>query len=736
MKMNRPTPLSLAVCMALSQLTLSNGVSAELTGERKVFALDKVTVAATLTEKSIGDVASSVNVLNNEDLENINASDIKNMLRYETGVTVGTGGGQASRFGYKGFNIRGMDENRIKIMVDGIDQADSFAPSGSPYQRAGRNYVDIDAMKQIEILKGPASSLYGSDAIGGVVAFTTKDPADYLRPDGNDTAMSVKMQYRGADEELSETLTLANRTGKLDTMLVYTHRDAGEQENYDDTIGGTGAARTEPDPVDYDSDNYLAKAQYQINDRHRIGLVVENFESYTKTDVQSKLEGSYTDYYIGKDTVTRERYGIFHEWQANTALFDSLRWTLDQQTSESDQDTHHVYRGARRVKAYTQEEESLDFQAQFDKQWQEHQFTYGVSYETTDTTNVTDTLYLDSPSQNTYDRYIPLVESKSIGAFLQDQITLMDGKLLLIPGVRYDKFEANPDLDNTFQPPTAITGELTDHDSDKFTFRLGSVYKLTDEYSIYGNYSQGFKSPEVIDSYYGSHRNYGPGSNYLSLPNPDLKPEESDSFEIGFRANGQHGSFQISAFYNEYTNFIESAAVDNTYEGVTYDSVTQNVNIDEVTIKGVELQGALWLDSALGAPMGTSLQMSIAYADGENDTNGEALDSISPLKGVFGLSYDSPSSNWGSTLNWTLVAEKESKDTSSSNDITTAGYGTVDLTAYYHFGEHFTLRGGIYNLNDKKYNEWEDVRELSATADLDRYTQPGRNFSLSATYTF
>lgn len=728
----KPAPLSLAICLALSQQAI-----AEQATERKVYSLDKVTVAATLTEQSLENVANSVSVLSSDDIEKINATTIENMVRYETGVAVGSQGGQGARFGLKGFNIRGIDENRVKIMVDGISQADAFVPAGSPYQRAGRNYIDIDSMKQIEILKGPASSLYGSDAIGGAVSFSTKDPADYLSTNGDDTSASIKVQHTSADDALSETLTLANRTGNLDSLLVYTHRDAHEQENHgDDNVGGTGAERTKPDPVDYDSDNLLVKLQYQLNDEHRIGLVIEDFESFTKTDVQSKLSGSYSDYYVGKDTVSRQRYGIFHAWQADNSVFDSLRWSLDKQTSESDQDTHHVYQSARRIKDYLQEEESLNFSAQFNKQWQQHEFTYGFNYEDTDTTNVTDTLYLDTPASNTYDRYIPLIESTSMGAFFQDQITLLDGQLLLTPGVRYDKFEASPKTDTTFTPPAEIGQELTDHDSDKFTFRLGAVYKLTDVYSLFGNYSQGFKSPEVIDTYYGSYRNYGPYGTYLSLPNPELKPEESDSFEMGFRVNNDLGSLQISAFHNNYTDFIESVTLDNVYNGVTYSQVSQNVNIDEVTIQGVELQGSLWLDNAFGAPMGTSLQASIAYADGENDTNDEPLNSISPLKGVFGLSYDAPSNTWGSTLNWTLVDKKDSSDIADETGAATHGYGIVDLSLYYNIGEHLSLRGGLYNLTDKKYSQWEDVRGLTDTTNLDTYTQPGRNLSLSATYAF
>lgn len=710
----------------------------------KTFTLDKVTVAATLTEQKIVDVASSVSVISTEDMEAHGATNIRDIVRYEPGVAVGTQAGDGARFGFKGFNIRGLDENRVKIMVDGVDQADSFVPAGSPYQRAGRNYIDIDSMKQVEILKGPASTLYGSDALGGAVAFTTKDPSDYLNEKGDDTSASIKLQHNSVDSSFAQTLTLANRTGNLDSLLVYTRRNADEVEKHSDANKDIpGSDRTEADPVNYESDNYLAKLQYQLNDKHRIGLTIEDFKSYTETDVQSKLEGSYSDYYDGEDTVTRKRYGIFHSWEADTALFDKVHWTIDKQYSESDQDTHHVYRGDHRLKAYRQEEENLKVNIQFDKNIGVHQLTYGASYEDTDLTNVTDTFNFDDPSSNTFDRYVPLVEGKNYGAFFQDQITLLDGKLILTPGVRYDKFEAKPQTDDKFTPASAIEEELTDHKSDKVTVRLGSVYKFDDTYSVFAQYSQGFKSPDLIDMYYGSHRNYGPGFNYLTLPNPELDPEESDSYEIGFRANGNLGNFEITAFYNDYKNFIEEDTLGDSYNGSSYDSVSQQVNLEDVTIKGLELRAAIWLDTAINAPAGTSLQLSMAYAKGTNETNNEPIASVTPLNAVIGLSYDSPTNIWGSTLNWTLVEEKNENDIPTLTErgspvqaASTHGYGTLDLTAYYNVTENFAVKGGFYNLGDKKYSEWENVRGLKATTNLDSKSEPGRNFNISATYTF
>jgi len=424
-------------------------------------------------------------------------------------------------------------------------------------------------------------------------------------------------------------------------------------------------------------------------------------------------------------------------------LFDQVHWSLDWQDSVMDQETSSIYDAPgptaprARIKDYTHQEETWMLSAQFDKTFKNHQLTYGFEYEETELTNQQDTLYPTDPADNDYDRAVPLVDGTSYGVYLQDQISFVDDRVLITPGIRYDRFKAEPSTDTSFNPPSATTQDLTDHDSDKVTFHLGGVFKITEVTSVFAQYSEGFKSPDLIDLYYSTERNYGPGNHFLTRPNPDLKPEESDSIEFGLRFNGDLGNLELTSFHNQYKDFIESTSVNATFGGTTYDGVTQSRNIDEVSISGFEARGAIWLDQFMGAPEGTSFQGSIAYAEGDNETDDTPLDSIAPLKAVFGLSYDAPSERWGSTLHWTLVKAKDKNEVSDNTNFTTSGYGILDMTAYYNPIKSLTIRGGVFNITDKEHTIYEDVRELAAsTTDLDLYTQPGRNFSISATYNF
>ncbi len=716
--------LALAIMAATASLVQAGIVLAEESqkiNENQPTLMGQITVTASRIEKQLKDVAGSVAVIDDEQIENELARNIQDLVRYEPGVSVGSNG----RTGAEGFNIRGMEGNRVKVMVDGVDQPQQF-DSGFTYQRSQRNFIDIDTLKSVEIVKGPSSSLYGSDAIGGIVAYQTKDPSDYLASTGDDTAASVKASYTSVDEGFSETFTLANRTGQLESLLVYTRRDYNETETFEGA-DVTGSGRGKADPVDAGSDNLLGKLQYQINDNHRVGLTAEYLNSKSEIELKSG-EDVLPSETTGKDKLRRSRVGIFHEWDAGLAFFDSMEWQLDWQDSETVQKTYVPAYGRYndRVKDYAYGEESLKLSIQFNKSLKlaglNHSLVYGVDLQKVETRN--DNATYESGKSAKDETYIPKVTNLTYGLFIQDDIQLSKN-LTLIPGLRYDSYDYSPDGNNNQGT------EASDSKGDKLTARLGAVYDLNDSYSLFGQFSQGFKAPGLYEMYY-----YRDGGFYMQQANPDLKPEESDSIEIGLRGEKSIGSFEITGFFNRYDNFIDTRS---DYSNPAYPyGITQYQNVDRAEIKGVEFRGQLWLDEALNTPVGTSLRASVAYADGENREDGEALNSVAPLTGVIGLSYDDLSGNWGGEVLWTLVKGKDDSDVSNSDvnsgetQFNPGGYGLVDLTAYYSPVDDITLRAGLFNIADKKYYSQTDVRGRADNyAGLDRYSQPGRNFSVS-----
>ncbi|MBO9484086.1 TonB-dependent hemoglobin/transferrin/lactoferrin family receptor [Salinisphaera sp. G21_0] len=731
MKFSKNT-LALAVMAATVSLAQTAPVLAETASEStdknyQPTLMNQVTVTATRSEKQLKDVSGAVTVIDSEQLENDIVQNIRDMVRYEPGVQVISGRG-----GPDSFTIRGMGGNRVKITVDGVNQAQQL-DAGGDFLRSQRNFVDVETLKAVEIVKGPASSLYGSDAIGGMVAFQTKDPSDLLARGGDDSYAGVKAGYSSANEGFTETLSLANRTGKLETMAIYTRRDHKQM----DTHSGAdvdGNNRGQANPSETGLNNLLTKAKYQINDSHRVGLTGEIFQS--KTDVELKtLNPSTTK---GKDENTRYRIGFEHQWDAGLALFDSLDWQINWQQSKSTMITDrpaYVFPGMdpfpHREMDYNYEERAILAGAQFNKNLLladlEHNLIYGFNASYTKVDNSNTEHNLETGVTQAKD-YMPKTAATKLGLFIQDDVQMTD-RLNLTAGVRYDKYKFDPDgmMGSTANPKPAYSS-----DGSKVTGRLGTVYDLTNDLALFAQFSQGFKAPAYTDMYYA----YGMG--VIVEANPDLKPEESNSFELGLRGEHQLGSYEVTGFLNKYKNFIEQDMIGK--DPVTGKDIYQNRNIGKTDIKGIELRSELWLDVAINAPEGTTLRSSVAWAEGKNKSDDEYLNTVAPLSAVIGLGYDAPSALWGGELTWTLVKGKSDAKVTNVDQGTAkekeqfnpSGYGTVDLTTYYQPSDNLTLRAGMFNITDKKYWHLNDVRGRATDyAGLDRFAQPGRNFSVS-----
>jgi hemoglobin/transferrin/lactoferrin receptor protein len=163
-------------------------------------------------------------VIDREQMDQELVYDLKDLLRYTPCVAVTGNSGRFSGIG--GIRIRGLDGNRVLIQTDGIPVADSF--SFGNYLNANRNVVDMETLKRVEIVRGPASSLYGSDALGGVVAYVTKDPADYLAP-GKHSYVGLKFGYESDWDGLFASALVAFGGERWSGMAAVSHRQGQEK---------------------------------------------------------------------------------------------------------------------------------------------------------------------------------------------------------------------------------------------------------------------------------------------------------------------------------------------------------------------------------------------------------------------------------------------------------------------------------------------------------------------------
>ncbi|EIO5095764.1 TonB-dependent hemoglobin/transferrin/lactoferrin family receptor [Vibrio parahaemolyticus] len=687
--------LSASILIALSQ-----GAYAE---DHSTF--NEVVVTATRTNSQIEDTAASVAVVTDKNIEESMVTGLDDLFEYTPGVTVKTN----SRQGVQSINIRGIEGNRIKVLVDGVSQGNQFE-SGNTFINSARVNVDTDLIKAVEIVKGAASSLHGSDAIGGIVAFETKDPADFLK--GRNFGGHAKFNYSSEDNTFSESVALANKTGYLESLVAYTRRDGNELDNF----GDLADASTE-------ANNLLVKLQYQVNDAHR----VEFNGNYIRNKGNGKQ--SYNGYTNATSEDVTEQYqvGIKHIWEMQTALADSLTWQLDWLSKEENGITDRVKGQNIQRKDYIYEDEGYQFDSQFDKYLSlgstEHYFVYGASFSDKDIKNVNKEY--NSASANKEIFYIPSASERRYGLFLQDEITV--GNFTITPGVRWDAFETDPG-DTSSNPSGNAASDYKKFSDSAFTGRLGSVYKLNEQHRLFAQISQGFRAPDFQELYYSFGN---PMHGYIFKPNPDLKAEDSISYEFGWRHNNDISSSEVSVFYSDYDNFIESKTVSGTWTPVTDPAIQQYVNIGKATIKGIEFSNQLSWNKFMPIE-GFSSRVAAAYTEGE-DGNNNPLNSVNPWNLVAGFNYDSEQ-NWGTTLTINYTASKDKSDINDDKVLPISAATVVDITAYYKPIKDLTLRAGLFNVTDEEYYNWNDVRDLQTeNKDL---TQAGRNWSITAKYEF
>ena len=343
MRKFKPSYLSLSILTALS---ISSVTSAE-TSNQPTEQLNEIVVSGdsngngNAADKTPPKIAETVKTA--KKLEKEQAQDVKDLVRYDTGITVV----EAGRFGNSGFAVRGVEENRVAIQIDGLAQAQTISSQGFKELFEGygnfnntRNSAEIETLKQATIRKGADSLKSGSGALGGSVSFETKDARDYLIE--KNYYASYKRGYNTADNQNLNTLTLAGRYKWFDAIVVATSRKGNELENFgykDFKDNIQGKEREKADPYRRTLDSTLMKFAFQPTDNHRFSVMADLYKqtskghdfSYTlkaNTQYQSydEVELRHTD-----DKVERKNVAFTYENFSSTPFWDTLKITYSQQ---------------------------------------------------------------------------------------------------------------------------------------------------------------------------------------------------------------------------------------------------------------------------------------------------------------------------------------------------------------------------------------------------------------------
>ncbi len=663
--------------------------------------IEEILVVGARMPRPVRDVVGTVDVITRSALLERIAVNAEDAVRYTPGVSLSRA---SARFGGTEFTIRGLSGNRVTALVDNVPVGDQFDIGA--FANAGQDYFVPGSVSRIEILRGPASTLFGSDALGGVVAVITRDPQEYLR--GARTALSADATYAGVDDARRLGGALAGRHGAMAGVLQGEFLEAGERD-----AAGTDAEEA----LDRRRRAGMLKLEYDLGDggrlRFKAAAFDESVESRPETVLGYGRQFASTTYLAGDDQRTRHSAQVEYElpplgWaQGGRLLAYGQRSRTDQRTEERRSLLDPPVAIERRF-VYDFEDAGAiaDFDSRFDLAGLEHRLGWGANLRRSEVTEArygkqrdlqsgdTTTVLLgeDLPVRDFPDSTV--VES---AAYLHDEIDL--GQVTVIPGLRLEHYRLDARADTFYREdyPEVPVEDLSDW---ALVPKLALQWRLAPTLSAFAQYAQGFRAPPFEDVNIGL--SYSVPFPVRAIPNPDLVSETSDGIELGVDYSGDRLSGRVAWFGARYEDFIESKA-SLGFDPASGALLFQSRNIDRAQIHGVDL--------ALSARLSDSLELQLQgnWTRGENRVTNEPLNSVDPPSLAARLHWQ-PSANWRTGLAVRAVAAQDRVDESDTDLFQPGGYTVVDLTAGFTPHPRVRIFAGIFNLTDRTYWNWASVR--------------------------
>ncbi len=620
-------------------------------GREQLAQLDEITVTATRTPRQAIEVPASISVVGREEILRRQAQSLDDILRDVPSVELSGG----PRTTAEQPSIRGLGDERIVIRLDGARQ--NFQAG-----HKGRTFIDPTLLKQVDVLRGPASALYGSGALGGVIALATKDAADLLR-DGRRVGGQARVSYQDNGEEFLASLT--GFAAPSDTVGLLA---SGTWRTSDDVETGSGLT------IPFSGDDLLSgliKADWAPAAGHRVRL---SWQGYGNDQALPSAPDT-TDLDIIVDRVTRQDTANLSYEGIAGPLFDlrgAIYWT------RTDLEEDRVDRP--RLDETRLETVGIDVAntSRFTAGPAEVALTYGVEAYRDEQTGTRD----GAPRPQ-----FPDAESEVVGLFAQAETEFAD-RFTLTPAIRWDRFdqsaEGQPSRTDTQVSPS-----------------VRAAFEANNRLTLFAGYGTAFRAPSLTELYNSGLHFPGvcpiPGRpcvipNNFFVPNPALGPERGETYEIGVNLAFEDVALERdrlllkgALFRNDVDDFIEQAVLIRQGQ-------TVRRNVQEARIEGVELElvydSATWFGSAAASIL-----------RGEDENSGRALDAIPAdrLALTVGRTWDGA----GLTAGWraSLTAEQDRVNLAEP----TPGYVLHDLFVTWRPVETIRLDLGVDNLFDKAY---------------------------------
>ena len=719
----------------------------------------KITVTGSKTPRLVDTFPGSIEVITQEEINDSSGLTLRELTRDIQGVTTQAAkisGSRGTPNNGDNLNIRGLDRNRVLFLVDGIRLPTySFGSVSDSVYRVSDNrsqyyydmnpgsYINFNTLKAIEITKGPASALYGSDALGGLISFESLEADDLLLP-SEDFAVEIPASYDSSDDGLSESIKIAARFSESTSgLFIFTKEDSSELK--------VKADSKYIDDETSEGNNYFINITQNLGDFSKANVIYENIDRElditvkddnlaSMTSENTKAGSTSTYQKIITDTKTsRDRVSLSYEYDNPDSdnFVKSLKANAYSQYSRVDDDSQ-VNWTSTRAGSDTVYSDVNDYYLKnsiyggeiltssiFEFNGNEHTFTYGVDYSKTDTSRLRKKIRDGSTVTNEKDT--PNSEISRTGIYLQDEFS--SGNFDFIAGLRYDNYDLNAKTDSIFTK-TAYAADMSE---SSWSPKLSATYNISDKLSLYGSYSKGFRAPAYyeVNSDFENTRGL-----YKTESNPDLKPETSNSYEIGIRGRFNKFNYKIAGFYNDYSDFIDQLKLIEqapySYQqpvgqgqfvtvNTTYDTY-KSINVNSAETKGIEFSTNYFFNED---KKGINISSAITYQEGNNLTDNIPLNTINPFEAKISLGYKSTNEKWEANLNTTFVGKPTTKD--NETNFVPDEYSVTDFITSFTPNQKYSFSLGIYNLFNTRYYNYQDVKDLKPTiANLTKYSQPER----------
>lgn len=706
-------------------------------------SLKEIVISGARSEREVKDVPASVDVLSGEDLNPALVQDIRDLMRDTPNVSVKRapqrfGGVNTStgRDGNSGFNIRGLEGNRVLLTVDGIRMPREMVSGTLGPSAFGRDYFDLGLVSRVEILRGGSSALYGSDGLAGMVAMFTTEPQELLKKDQTLGGRALA-SYSSDDGMKRIGATVAGKPNDGLQWLFGANVARSKELDNMGTNEAPNSTRTAPNPQKDQQAAVLGKVVLTPGggQKHTFTLEhvdksgdVEAYSGRARTTGRTPATSWDVTDLDGTSDTSRDRLSWDGRFKLGSGWADEVRAMVALQRSDSQEVTLERRTNLSSVvmplrsRDVTYKENLVQAVLQAEKTWPlssgwSSKLVYGVDVSSTRMDNlVTGT---EPPSYETYPlKRFPKTTEQQSALFVQSE--LASDRWSVIPALRYDRFKLDATKDALYPLNPA---SLSD---GAWSPKLGMIFRATDAVSVYGNLATGFKSPGAaqLNSFFENVTGF-----YKTIPNPNLKPETSRTLELGVRGQTGVVDWDAAAFHGRYKDFIEEL-VQVSGSGRSGDPlVFQAVNKQAVRISGFEVKGSVKVSPVTG------IRFALGHTQGRDTAANTPLNSVNPRKYMLGVDHKVGDWDLGATV--THVAAKDASDihntlTGTSTQFATPAYTTLDVKASWNVRKGMKLTAAIHNLTDKKYWELTNVRGIASnSAVLDSYTAPGRSFSVA-----